>query len=55
AGFVKDLRRHLRLERNVPRERLSASGYWRLGQTDEAWRAVKRQWNEQVEQEQETR
>ncbi|MFJ9212254.1 siderophore-interacting protein [Streptomyces sp. NPDC102264] len=54
AGFVKDLRRHLRLERNVPRERLSVSGYWRLGQTDEAWRAVKREWNERVEREQET-
>ncbi|OKJ96934.1 FAD-binding protein [Streptomyces sp. CB03234] len=53
AGFVKDLRRHLRLERQVPRERLSISGYWRLGQTDEAWRAVKRDWNEQVEREQE--
>ncbi|RST17601.1 siderophore-interacting protein [Streptomyces sp. WAC05374] len=55
AGFVKDLRRHLRLERQVPRERLSISGYWRLGKTDEAWRAIKRDWNEQVEREQETR
>ncbi|MCS0636149.1 siderophore-interacting protein [Streptomyces sp. LP05-1] len=54
AGFVKDLRRHLRMEREIPRERLSISGYWRLGQTDEAWRAVKREWNEQVEREQET-
>ncbi|MGW6236560.1 siderophore-interacting protein [Streptomyces sp. NPDC055094] len=54
AGFVKELRRHLRLERNVSRERLSISGYWRLGQTDEAWRAVKREWNERVEREQET-
>ena len=53
AGFVKELRRHLRLERQVPREQLSISGYWRLGQADEAWRAVKREWNEQVEREQE--
>ncbi|MFD5746783.1 siderophore-interacting protein [Streptomyces sp. NPDC127033] len=53
AGFVKELRRHLRLERGIPRERLSISGYWRIGQTDEAWRAVKREWNEQVEKEQE--
>lgn len=53
AAFVKELRRHLRLERQVPREQLSISGYWRLGQTDEAWRAVKREWNEQVEREQE--
>ncbi|WP_030754473.1 siderophore-interacting protein [Streptomyces sp. NRRL F-5135] len=54
AGFVKELRRHLRLDRGIPRERLSISGYWRLGQTDEAWRSVKRAWNEQVEREQET-
>ncbi|GAA4926767.1 siderophore-interacting protein [Streptomyces coeruleoprunus] len=53
AGAVKELRRHLRLERGIPRERLSISGYWRLGKTDEAWRAVKREWNEQVEREQE--
>ncbi|MFK3732150.1 siderophore-interacting protein [Streptomyces sp. NPDC088090] len=53
AGFVKELRRHLRVERQVARERLSISGYWRLGKTDEAWRAIKREWNEQVEREQE--
>ncbi|MFI6286313.1 siderophore-interacting protein [Streptomyces sp. NPDC051018] len=53
AGAVKELRRHLRLERQVPREDLSISGYWRLGKSDEAWRAVKREWNEQVEREQE--
>ncbi|GAA2232056.1 siderophore-interacting protein [Streptomyces amakusaensis] len=53
AGFVKELRRHLRLERQIPRERLSISGYWRLGKTDEAWRQVKRAWNDQVEREQE--
>lgn len=54
AGFVKELRRHLRQDRAIPRERLSISGYWRLGQNDEAWRAVKREWNEQVEREQES-
>ncbi|MET7621061.1 siderophore-interacting protein [Streptomyces sp. NPDC005408] len=53
AAFVKELRRHLRLDRQIPREQLSISGYWRLGQSDEAWRAVKREWNEQVEREQE--
>ncbi|MBD0712253.1 MULTISPECIES: siderophore-interacting protein [unclassified Streptomyces] len=53
AGLVKELRRHLRLEREIPRERLSISGYWRLGKSDEAWRAIKREWNDQVEQEQE--
>ncbi|MEU8520971.1 siderophore-interacting protein [Streptomyces sp. NBC_01216] len=54
AGFVKDLRRHLRLERGIPRERLSISGYWRTGKTDEAWRAIKREWNDRVEREQES-
>ncbi|MFD5101359.1 siderophore-interacting protein [Streptomyces albidochromogenes] len=54
AGFVKDLRRHLRKDRLIARERLSVSGYWRLGQDDDAWRAVKREWNEQVEREQES-
>ncbi|MFD5427398.1 siderophore-interacting protein [Streptomyces sp. NPDC127084] len=53
AGAVKELRRHLRLERGIPAARLSISGYWRLGKSDEAWRAIKRDWNAQVEQEQE--
>ncbi|UUS30234.1 MULTISPECIES: siderophore-interacting protein [Streptomyces] len=51
AGAVKELRRHLRTERGIPLDRLSISGYWRLGKTDEAWRAVKREWNAQVESE----
>ncbi|GAA2949325.1 MULTISPECIES: siderophore-interacting protein [Streptomyces] len=54
AGFVKEIRRHLRLERQIPVQQLSISGYWRLGQNDDAWRAVKREWNEQVEREQES-
>ncbi|MGY1636208.1 siderophore-interacting protein [Geodermatophilus sp. SYSU D00742] len=49
AGFVRDLRRFLRVERLVPRERLSASGYWRRGRTDEGWRAEKAEWNAAVE------
>jgi NADPH-dependent ferric siderophore reductase len=53
AGFVKELRRHLRHDRKVPRERLWISGYWRHGHTDEAWRAVKRAWLDEVEREQE--
>ncbi|KQX48129.1 FAD-binding protein [Streptomyces sp. Root66D1] len=54
AGSVKELRRHLRLDREIPRERLSISGYWRVGKSDEAWRAIKREWNDQVEREQES-
>jgi NADPH-dependent ferric siderophore reductase len=53
AGFVKEIRRHLRLDHKIPLSRLSVSGYWRLGQNDDAWRSVKREWNEQVAREQE--
>ena len=54
AGFVKELRRHLRLERGVPRERLSISGYWRRGADEDGWQASKREWNAEVEREQES-
>ena len=50
AGFVKELRRLLRVERGVPKERLSISGYWRLGATEEGWRAGKAEWNRQAEE-----
>ncbi|MYS22917.1 NADPH-dependent ferric siderophore reductase, contains FAD-binding and SIP domains [Streptomyces sp. DvalAA-14] len=53
AGFVKELRRHLRLDRAVPRERLSISGYWRRGADEDGWQASKREWNDEVEREQE--
>ncbi len=53
AGFVKELRRLLRVEREVPRERLSISGYWRRGHDEDGWQASKREWNQQVEAEQE--
>ena len=49
AGAVKEIRRHLRLDRGVPLEQLSISGYWRLGVDHEKWRAVKRDWNREVE------
>jgi NADPH-dependent ferric siderophore reductase len=53
AGFVKELRRHLRLERQVPLDQLSISGYWRRGMNEDGWQSSKRDWNQQVEQEQE--
>jgi len=49
ASLVKEVRHHLRFERGVPRERLSASGYWRRGLTDEGWRATKKDWAREVE------
>ncbi|MEU5426259.1 siderophore-interacting protein [Streptomyces olivoreticuli] len=54
AGFVKELRRFLRVEREVPRERLSISGYWRRGHDEDGWQASKQEWNQQVEREQES-
>lgn len=53
AHFVKELRRWLRLDRGVPRERLSVSGYWRRGSDEDGWQESKREWNARVEREQE--
>ncbi|MFI5910831.1 siderophore-interacting protein [Dactylosporangium sp. NPDC051541] len=53
ATFVKELRRYLRVDRNLPRERMSVSGYWRLGHDEDGWQASKRDWNAQIEAEQE--
>jgi NADPH-dependent ferric siderophore reductase len=49
AGFVKELRRLLRIDLGIAREQLSISGYWRYGTDDESWRAAKRDWNREVE------
>ncbi|MEU9116910.1 siderophore-interacting protein [Streptomyces sp. NPDC048483] len=53
AGFVKELRRLLRIEHDIPREALSISGYWRTGHDEDGWQESKRDWNQQVEAEQE--
>lgn len=52
ANFVKDLRRYLKIEKGVPMEQLSISGYWRNGMNEDGWQSSKREWNQQVEQEQ---
>ncbi|WP_026313862.1 siderophore-interacting protein [Actinomadura flavalba] len=51
AGFVKELRRFLRVERGIPLDRLSISGYWRVGRDEDGWQSSKRDWNRQVEEE----
>ena len=53
AGFVRTLRRHVRLDRNVPVTALSASGYWRRGRTEEGWRAEKADWKAAVARDEE--
>jgi NADPH-dependent ferric siderophore reductase len=41
AGFVLRLRRHLFTERGLARNRVSLSGYWRLGKNEDGWQAEK--------------
>lgn len=41
AGFVRELRRYLFTERELDRDRVSISGYWRRGADDETWREEK--------------
>ncbi|MFF7736932.1 MULTISPECIES: siderophore-interacting protein [unclassified Streptomyces] len=53
AHFVKQLRHLLRVERQVAREDLSISGYWRHGHNEDGWQASKREWNARIEAEQE--
>ena len=40
------------MERGLPRECVSISGYWRLGHDEDTWQATKREWNSAVEAEQ---
>jgi NADPH-dependent ferric siderophore reductase len=51
ATFVKELRRNLRLERGLPMDQLSISGYWRQGMDEDGWQSSKRLWVRQVESE----
>ncbi|WP_426564402.1 siderophore-interacting protein [Angustibacter sp. McL0619] len=51
ATFVKELRTHLRVERELPRGRQSISGYWRLGLNEDGWQSSKSTWNEAADRE----
>ena len=48
AGFVRDVRRHLRAGRTLTPELTSISGYWRRGRTEDRWQSEKRAWNAEV-------
>lgn len=50
ASTVRELRRHLLAERELPRESVSVSGYWKRTRTEEGWREEKAEWNRRVEQ-----
>jgi NADPH-dependent ferric siderophore reductase len=49
AGSVRAVRRHLLVDRAVPKDALSASGYWKRSRTDEGWREDKPEWNRLAE------
>lgn len=49
AAETRAVRKHLLGERGMERARVSVSPYWRRGQSDEAWREVKREWMAEVE------
>ncbi|MEM8620112.1 MAG: siderophore-interacting protein [Actinomycetota bacterium] len=44
AGETRAVRQHLLSDRGLARDGASISPYWRRHHTDEAWRAVKKQW-----------
>ncbi|MEO6988279.1 MAG: siderophore-interacting protein [Aquihabitans sp.] len=44
AGETRAVRKHLLLERGLPKERFSISPYWRRNFTDESWREIKKDW-----------
>jgi hypothetical protein len=47
---VRAVRRHLLVDRGVPREALSVSGYWKRERDEEGWREDKAEWNRLAEQ-----
>lgn len=51
AAMVRPLRRHLRVERGLDRDRLALSAYWIAGRDAEAWRAMKSEFTRTMEAE----
>ena len=49
AEMIRRLRRYLFSEVQFNRQRVSMSGYWRTGQTEDGWQAGKREFNAQLE------
>jgi NADPH-dependent ferric siderophore reductase len=49
AYMVRDLRRYLCTEQQVPRTSVSMSGYWRPGATEDLWQTTKREFNSATE------
>jgi NADPH-dependent ferric siderophore reductase len=51
AAVVREIRRHLVVDRSMPKDALSASGYWKRALDDEAWREQKADFNRQADEE----
>ncbi len=49
ATSVREVRRHLVVDRGVPGEALSVSGYWKRRRTEDGWREDKAEWSRLVE------
>jgi NADPH-dependent ferric siderophore reductase len=50
ASTVRAVRKNLLVDREVPREAVSVSGYWKRTRTEEGWREDKAEWNRQAEE-----
>jgi NADPH-dependent ferric siderophore reductase len=50
ASDTRAIRRHLLVDRGVPKEATSISGYWKRTRTEEGWREDKAEWNRLVEE-----
>lgn len=53
AEMIKELRRFLFVESEIPKKDVSISGYWRIGMTEDQWQSSKREFNAEVEAEEE--
>jgi NADPH-dependent ferric siderophore reductase len=49
ASAVREVRRHLLVDRGIAPEALSVSGYWKRTRTEEGWREDKAEWNRLAE------
>ena len=49
ASVVRAVRKHLLVDRGLPKEALSVSGYWKRTRTEEGWRDDKAEWNRLAE------
>lgn len=53
AEMIKELRRFLFVESEIPKKDVSISGYWRIGMAEDQWQSSKREFNAEVEAEEE--